>query len=230
MLCAALGALPACSGASTTESVAPTVAPSTSPSTSPSLSTTTKAAASPSSPSPTSSPTSTAARAPAQPPVDPHDVFATTDRTRYTSPWFTEAWPVLNPFGCTTSPLYGSDPRCPGKQGFHHGTDIAMACGTTILAGIAGTVLAPDTPTRPGRSYGPTVFRIRTSDNAMDVLVAHAASVRVRPGQRVAVGEPIATAGSVGAPDGCQLHVEVRAAGGDVTTAVDPGPVLALSR
>ncbi len=175
---------------------------------------------------PTPSRTSSSSR-PA--PTDPRNVFYASDRHRYRSAWFDGAWPIMVPYGCTKAPYYRADARCRGGQGFHHGIDIAMACRVVLRAGVAGTVVSPASAGAPGAAYGAKAFRIRTRDGR-DVLVAHAATVYVRPGDRVKVGQKIALAGDLGAPDGCHLHLEVRRAGGGVSTAVDPAAVLGLRR
>ena len=65
-------------------------------------------------------------------------------------------------------------------------------------------------------------------DGPYDVLLAHTREVFVIPGEQVRVGQRIAVASDSAAPDGCHLHFEVRPAGGDVSTAVDPATWLAL--
>jgi murein DD-endopeptidase MepM/ murein hydrolase activator NlpD len=132
-------------------------------------------------------------------------------------------------YGCSPAPYYDPDPRCPGHQGFHHGVDIAVPCGTPITAGVAGRVIPPDSPGTPGPAYGSTAFRIRTAAG-QDVLIGHARRVFVRPGDAVRRGELIALAGSRGAPDGCHLHLEVRRHGGGYADAVSPMPIADLRR
>ena len=63
---------------------------------------------------------------------DPRWRFFTTDRTRYTSPWFGGEHRIMVPFGCTSAPYYSPDSRCADGHGFHHGIDIAMRCGTRL--------------------------------------------------------------------------------------------------
>lgn len=135
-------------------------------------------------------------------------------------------------FGCTDAPYYTPDERCDGDQGFHHGIDIALPCGTTLRAGVAGRVVEPDRPGRPGTAYGEKAFRLRvvTADGQVDVLIGHARKVLVRPGDRVRAGQPIAETGDLGAPDGCHLHFEQRAVDGGLSTATDPTDLLALRR
>src|SRR3954468_3172975 len=65
---------------------------------------------------------------------DPRWHFYTSDTTHYTSPWFKGAHRIMIPFGCTRAPYYDHDQRCPGTQGFHHGIDVAMPCGTPLYA------------------------------------------------------------------------------------------------
>ncbi len=130
-------------------------------------------------------------------------------------------------YGCNASPWYDHDPRCPGDQGFHHGIDVAMPCGTPLRSAVAGVVLDPSASGAPGAAYGEHPFRIRTP--SYDVLIGHARRVFVQPGDRVAKGERIALASDSGAPDGCHLHFEVRSHGGGVSDALDPAPLLQLS-
>ena len=130
-------------------------------------------------------------------------------------------------YGCTVAPYYDPDPRCPGQQGFHHGIDVALPCGTPLFAAVPGVVLDPSTIGTPGAAYGERPFRIRTE--SVDVLIGHARRVLVEPGERVRKGQRIALASDSAAPDGCHLHFEVRRHGGGVSDAVDPAPLLQLS-
>jgi murein DD-endopeptidase MepM/ murein hydrolase activator NlpD len=212
VLAIALGlvALTACAGKS------PTAEPSLTPS----------ATASPT-PSPTATPTPkpTAKATPHDKP-DPRWHFYTDDRAWHTSPWFAGSHRVMIGYGCNTAPWYSHDTRCPGRQGFHHGIDVAMPCGTPLTSAVDGVVVDPSSAGSPGSAYGVHPFRIRTGDH--DVLIGHAIHVFVSPGQRVRVGQRIALAGDSGAPDGCHLHFEVRAAGGGLSTATDPARLLRL--
>jgi len=124
------------------------------------------------------------------------------------------------PFGCTVAPYYSHDPRCPGQQGFHHGIDVAMPCGTKLFADVRGTVLEPSSPGSPGAAYGPYAFRIRSGD--VDILVGHVKKVYVDPGDAVRRRELIARANDKGAPDGCHLHFEKRPAGAGYLSAMNP--------
>ncbi|MFT4264576.1 MAG: M23 family metallopeptidase [Nocardioides sp.] len=163
---------------------------------------------------------------------DPRWEFYTSDHHAYRSPWFRGAHRIMIGFGCNASPWYDHDPRCPGTQGFHHGIDVAMDCGTPIHAGLAGRVLSPSAPGAPGPAYGvhPFRLRVRADGRTLDIVIGHARKVFVKPGQRVRVGQRIALASDSGAPDGCHLHFEVRPKGGGYTTAIRPRRWLQLTR
>jgi murein DD-endopeptidase MepM/ murein hydrolase activator NlpD len=130
-------------------------------------------------------------------------------------------------FGCTVAPYYDHDPRCPGRQGFHHGIDVAMACGTPLTSDVTGVVLPLSAPGSPGPSYGENPVRIHTGD--VDVLLGHTRRVFVRPGQQVRPGQRLALSSDSGAPDGCHLHFEVHRHGQGLAGAIDPAPLLKLS-
>lgn len=159
---------------------------------------------------------------------DPRWQFFTDDRRWLRSPWYAGAHRIMIGFGCNPAPWYDPDPRCPGSQGFHHGIDVAMSCGTRLRAGRTGAVLPLDAPGSPGTAYGENPVRIRTADGRYDVLIGHTRQVYVEPGETVRAGALIARASDSAAPDGCHLHFEVRPAGGDVSTAVDPARWLRL--
>lgn len=163
---------------------------------------------------------------------DPRWQFFTSDHHWYSSPWFHGVHRVMIGFGCNRSPWYDHDPSCPGREGFHHGIDVAMPCGTKLRAGHGGTVLSRSAPGTPGPAYGLHPFRIRVKGpgGPHDVLIGHTRRVFVHPGQHVRRGQKIALASDSGAPDGCHLHFEVRPVGGGYTTAIDPARWLKLRR
>ena len=132
------------------------------------------------------------------------------------------------PFGCNAAPYYDHDPRCPGSQGFHHGIDVVMPCGTTLTSNVAGVVASPTGPGALGQAYGPYAFRIRDAADGVDIVVGHVKTVFVQPSQRVTTGQRIALSSDQGAPDGCHLHFEVRSIGGGLSTARDPAAYLQL--
>ncbi len=164
-------------------------------------------------------------------PDDPRWLFFVNDKTLYRSRWFDGTQRIMIGYGCTRAPFYVPDPRCEGDNGFHHGIDVALPCRTVMRAGVAGRVIAPDRPGRPGPAYGSTAFRLRVRDQgaSYDILIGHATRVFVRPGDRVRPGQPIALAGARGSPDGCHLHFEQRRPDGGVSSARNPSRLLALT-
>lgn len=98
------------------------------------------------------------------------------------------------------------------EDGFHHGIDLAGNMGEPIRAAAAGRVLFAGW--RP--IYGKTV--IIDHGNAFLTLYAHARSLMVQQGERVARGEIIAWMGNSGRSTGPHLHFEVYWRG----KAVDP--------
>jgi murein DD-endopeptidase MepM/ murein hydrolase activator NlpD len=182
------------------------------------------------SPTPTSAPSPSATRTPrpgTTESADPRWRFYSSDRSRHTSPWFAGAHRVMIGYGCTVAPYYDHDPRCAGRQGFHHGIDVAMPCGTPLTSDVNGVVLSPTEPGSPGPAYGVNPLRIHTGD--VDVLIGHTRRVFVEPGDRLRAGQRIALASDSGAPDGCHLHFEVRRHGQGLDGAIDPARLLKLS-
>jgi murein DD-endopeptidase MepM/ murein hydrolase activator NlpD len=98
---------------------------------------------------------------------------------------------------------------------FHPGLDLAAPLGTPIMAAAAGVVtFAGSLPNRPGTSwwrYG-NLVALRHADRYV-TLYGHCAEVRVRVGQRVAVGEILGTVGRTGWTTSNHLHFEVRRRG-----------------
>jgi len=170
----------------------------------------------------------TVAAPPAQAQAQDHGRFWTNDTSFYRSPWFAGSHRIMIPFGCTKAPYYAYDPRCRYPQGFHHGLDLAMPCGTRIFSDVRGRVVSPTSAGALGPSYGRKAFRIRHAGH--DFVFGHVRRVYVQPGHRVRRGQLVARAGDLAAPDGCHLHFEVRPAGGGYTTAVAPRPFLSLRR
>jgi hypothetical protein len=157
---------------------------------------------------------------------DPRWHFYTDDTTPYTSPWFAGAHRIMIPFGCTEAPYYAHDPRCPGTEGFHHGIDVAMPCGTPLRAGRRAVVVDH---AALGPAYGENPVLLRNRKLGWDLVIGHTRTVFVEPGERVRLGQTFARAGDSGAPDGCHLHFELRAIGGGPDTARAPRALLALT-
>lgn len=126
-------------------------------------------------------------------------------------------------FGCTNAPYYSPDPACSGGNGFHHGIDVAIPCGTPLRAGRAATVLDNSSL---GPAYGDQPVLLRVAGR--DVVIGHTRQVSVEVGDRLERGEKFAVASDAGAPDGCHLHFEVRRPGTGVGGAVDPAGLLGL--
>jgi murein DD-endopeptidase MepM/ murein hydrolase activator NlpD len=152
-------------------------------------------------------------------------VFFTKDRSRYTSPWFEGRHRVMIPFGCTPAPYYPPDPSCPHGQGFHHGIDVAIPCGTDLYAARPARVLSN---AALGPAYGENPVLLRVGDR--DLVIGHTRRVFVRDGDSLAAGDRFALVGDSAASDGCHLHFEVRPAGAGHLDAVDPLPLLDLTR
>jgi murein DD-endopeptidase MepM/ murein hydrolase activator NlpD len=94
----------------------------------------------------------------------------------------------------------------------HTGVDFPAPTGTPVLAARTGVV----TVTRWLHGYGNTVA-LRHELGASTVY-SHLSAILVKPGQRVAVGQPIARVGATGSATGPHLHFEVRVRG----AAIDP--------
>jgi murein DD-endopeptidase MepM/ murein hydrolase activator NlpD len=86
----------------------------------------------------------------------------------------------------------------------HKGLDLAAAAGSPIRAVTGGTVRRADW----NGGYGNAV--IIDHGNGLSTLYGHAASLNVKPGQKVNAGDIIAKEGSTGDSTGPHLHFEVR--------------------
>jgi murein DD-endopeptidase MepM/ murein hydrolase activator NlpD len=86
----------------------------------------------------------------------------------------------------------------------HKGLDLAAPAGSPIRAVTGGTVRRADW----NGGYGNAV--IIDHGNGLSTLYGHAASLDVRPGQKVNAGDIIAKEGSTGDSTGPHLHFEVR--------------------
>lgn len=109
----------------------------------------------------------------------------------------------------------GFGPRvapCADCSSYHKGIDLGAACGSTIYAAHAGTVIYAG----PNGSYGN--FILLDNGGGIDTGYAHirAGGIFVGIGQGVGAGEPIASVGSTGASTGCHLHFEVRIGGSPI--------------
>lgn len=155
---------------------------------------------------------------------DPRWQFYTDDTTAYASPWYDGAHRIMVPFGCNAAPYYAPDPRCGDGNGFHHGIDVAMPCGTRLFAARRATVVSA---AALGPAYGTTPLLLRGDD--WDLVIGHTRKLYVKAGDVVRRGQVLALASDNGAPDGCHLHFEQRAPGGGLDSARWPRPLLGLT-
>lgn len=95
----------------------------------------------------------------------------------------------------------------------HEGIDIADPIGTPVLAVMDGEVINAG----PARGFGQWV-RLRHDDGSISVY-GHVHTINVAVGQRVNVGDQIATIGNEGQSTGPHLHFEIRP---DGNGPVDP--------
>lgn len=102
------------------------------------------------------------------------------------------------------------------SSGFHHGLDIAAESGTPIRACAGGKVIFAGYKSVYGRTA------IIEHYDGKQSLYAHAQKIYVKPGQKVAKGQVIATVGSTGNATGPHLHLEIRQDG----KIVDPANYL----
>jgi murein DD-endopeptidase MepM/ murein hydrolase activator NlpD len=102
---------------------------------------------------------------------------------------------VTSPFGWRNHPVSG-------KRQFHRGVDIKAPHGTPIVAMFAGEVVWANRH----QGYGLTV--LVDHGGCTYTLYGHCDRIFVRPKQRVAAGEVIATVGSTGISTGAHLHLE----------------------
>lgn len=122
-------------------------------------------------------------------------------------------WPTINH---TIGDGFGA------RSGEHHGIDIQVGNGTPVFAAAAGTV------TFVGSSGGYGELIIINHSGGLQTFYAHLSNARVRTGNAVNDGTPIALSGGYkGAPGagdstGPHLHFEVRLNG----TAINPLPLL----
>lgn len=115
------------------------------------------------------------------------------------------AWPVpgntriSSPYGWRQCPFHGRE--------FHSGIDIPAPMGTSVVAAANGKVVSSGYQ----GSYGNCV--IISHGNGLFTLYGHNSSLKVRNGEKVKKGQPIAGVGSTGSSTGNHLHFEVRKGG-----------------
>ena len=105
------------------------------------------------------------------------------------------------------------------SSGMHTGLDFAAPSGTPIRSVAAGVVRQAGW----AGSYGNRT--IVSLPGGGEVWYCHQSAVLVRPGQRVAAGQPIGAVGATGNVTGSHLHLEVRPTG-EKGDPVDPFALL----
>ncbi len=107
---------------------------------------------------------------------------------------------------------------------FHSGIDLAAPAGSRIFAPTAGIVVWTGAVEADRRNdwwrLGQTV--VLANGGSFRTLFGHCDRILVRPGTRVAAGDPIATVGETGWTTAPHLHYEIRRRTPSGWTAVDP--------
>jgi murein DD-endopeptidase MepM/ murein hydrolase activator NlpD len=111
-------------------------------------------------------------------------------------------------------PVPYTDGFGPRGARMHTGLDFPAPAGTSVVAARTSVV----TIARWLAGYGNTVA-IRHKLGA-STLYAHLSAILVKPGQRVAVAQPVGRVGATGSATGPHLHFELRVRG----AAIDPLP------
>jgi murein DD-endopeptidase MepM/ murein hydrolase activator NlpD len=132
-------------------------------------------------------------------------------RLPFADPPGPDTWLLAQPYGNTVFAYRARSATYWAGQGIHFGIDLDAACGTTVLAIGAGTVVAVD---NPYHGAGPHNLII-DHPNGYGSLYGHLRQrSHLRIGDKVRAGDPI---GVVGDPDlTCasrpHLHLEIRSA------------------
>ena len=114
------------------------------------------------------------------------------------------ALPLPAGFARTSGYGWRDDPlTADGSEDFHLGTDLAAAEGTPVYAAADGVVRWSGV----GDSYGNYLRILHAGGD--ETLYAHMQYLFVHPGQRVAQGQVIGTAGQTGDVTGPHLHFEL---------------------
>lgn len=120
---------------------------------------------------------------------------------------------VTSAFGRRSDPFHG-------RNRAHKGIDIAAPAGTPVHPVRPGTVVSAE---RRG-GYGNVV--VLDHGDGTTSLYAHCNELKVQKGDKVALGDVIATVGSTGRSTGPHLHLEIHRDG----RAVDPVDALGWNR
>lgn len=107
-----------------------------------------------------------------------------------------------------------------GHRAFHEGLDFTASTGTAIYAAAGGIVSTSEQTSDYGK-----IVKI-DHGSGLETRYAHASTLLVKVGQRVAKGQKIAEVGSTGRSTGPHLHYEIRLNG----NPLDPRKYLSASR
>lgn len=121
-----------------------------------------------------------------------------------------EATRISSDFGYRVHPIHG-DVR------HHDGIDIAAPKGSAITAPKAGVVAQVE-----NHEGGYGNFLVLDHGDGTRTLYAHAETIDVKVGEKVKMGDKLATVGSTGDSTGAHLHFEVQRR----KTPIDPGSAL----
>lgn len=91
----------------------------------------------------------------------------------------------------------------------HKGIDIAASSGTSIKAAIEGTVSVASQNSEYGKF-------IKIVNGDIMTVYAHCQTLKVKEGEKIKIGQTIATVGSTGNSTGPHLHLEIRINGNTV--------------
>ncbi|MBI4900526.1 MAG: peptidoglycan DD-metalloendopeptidase family protein [Actinobacteria bacterium] len=109
------------------------------------------------------------------------------------------AGPVSSPYGMRRHPLTG-------VWKLHDGTDIAAACGSSIRAAGAGTVVGVSVTSAYGNRL--VLDHGTTSSGRLLTAYSHAGGFAVAVGDHVSASQVIGAVGSTGLTTGCHLHLQ----------------------
>ena len=105
--------------------------------------------------------------------------------------------------GTITSEFGGREATIEGMTTDHKGIDIAANAGTSIKAAMTGTVSVAEENSEYGKF-------IKIVNKDVMTVYAHCKSLKVKKGDKVKIGQTIATVGSTGNSTGPHLHFEIR--------------------
>lgn len=105
--------------------------------------------------------------------------------------------------GTVTSEFGEREATIKGMTTDHKGIDIAAKSGTNIKAAIAGTVSVAEENSEYGKF-------IKIVNGDVMTVYAHCKTLKVKVGDKIKLGQTIATVGSTGNSTGPHLHFEIR--------------------